>query len=130
MCISLVNNKEVSIVMMSEKTMKREAKYLISKMTTFWGDYDFNEISCVPDKRVPKLKFDADVKIVLDEVELVHCSYERYIREVQLEYNGTTYIFEISSHVYGGVVNSYWLEVYTPAGDGMGGKKFILGEKI
>lgn len=130
MCISLLINKEVSMAMMSEETMKREAQYLLSKMSTFWGEYDFGETSEVADHRVPKLVFDADVKIMCDEVELVHYPHDKYIREVQLEYNGTTYIIAISSHIFCGVVNSYWIEVYTPAGDGKGGKKLVFGEKI
>lgn len=115
---------------MSSGALRREARYLISKMTTFWGDYDFDETSKIPDRRVPKLRFDEDVKILLDKAELVQYSYEMYIREVRLEYNGTTYIFEISSHIYCGVVNSYWLVVYTPTADGNGGKSSLLVEKI
>ena len=129
MCISLLTNKEVS-AMMSLGVMKKEAQYLLSRMSTFWGDYDFGETSTVADSRVPKLRFDADVTIVRDEVELVNYPHDKYIREVQLIYNGTTYIFEISSHIFCGVVNSYWIEVYTPAGDGKGGKMFVFGEKI
>lgn len=115
---------------MSVRALKREARYLVSKMTTFWGDYDFDEITRIPERRVPKLRFDEDAKILLDKAEFVQCSYEIYIREVWLEYNGTTYIFEISSHVYCGVVSSYWLEVYTPKIDGKSGKRFLLAEKI
>lgn len=115
---------------MNGRALRREARYLISKMTTFWGDYDFDESTRVLDRRVPKLRFEEDVKIISDEVELVYSSYEKYIRKVQLEYNGTTYIFKVSAHVYCGVVSFYGLEVYTPLSSGKGGKKFILSEKI
>ena len=64
MCISLLINKEVSMAMMSEETMRREAQYLLSRMSTYWGEYDFGETSEVADHRVPKLVFDADVKII------------------------------------------------------------------
>ncbi len=118
------------MTMMNESIITRDALYLISKMETIWIDYDFEGTSQSFEAKVPRIRFDADVTIVLDEVELFHCPYANYIREVQLEYNGNTYIFEVLSCVCDGVVNSHMVDISTPAGDGVGGKKYIISQRI
>ena len=128
--ISLINMREVSMAMMNENVIARDAMYLLDKMNTIWIDYDFDETSQLFETKVPRIRFDTNVTIALDEVELFHCPYAKYIREVQLEYNDNIYIFEVLPCICDGVVTSYIVDVFTPAGDGVGGKKYIISERI
>lgn len=110
--------------------LREEAKFLNTHMKTVWQDYDFQEISNNLNRRVPKIEFDVEVKVMLDEVHHYENEVEIYEREYQIEYNGNVYIFEISAHLCNGSVKKFQLDVSTPAGDGVGGKYRLFSEKI
>ena len=96
-----------------------EAKYLLDRMNTVWDEYDFSETSLVYERRVPNIKFNLDVKIMVNEV---HRVANRYVREVQIEYNGHTYIFAVSTCLDSeNKPYRYCLDIYVPAGDAKGG---------
>ena len=107
-----------------------KAKFLNSKMKTIWTSYDFTERSTNPNKRVPDIEFDVTIKLDVNEVHHYKEDTEIYLREFQFQYEGDTFIFEVATHLVGKTVKKYFLEVYTPAGDGVGGKHFLFSEKI
>ena len=110
-----------------------EARFLSEHVRTVWDNYDMSEESDVMERRVPKLKFDDDIEFEKMMEEVTHIKdldREQYIREFQIKFNGNVYIFELSAHIVGRKVVGYFMEVYTPAGDGKGGKLFLFSEKI
>ena len=112
--------------------LRKKAKALNGKMKTIWTAYDFTERSSNPNKRVPDIEFSVPVKVDLNEVHHSKDEYdvEVYRREYQVQYEGDTFIFELATHLVKGTVKKYFLEVYTPAGDGVGGKYKLFSEKI
>ena len=99
-----------------------EAKYLVDRMNTVWDEYDFSETSLVYERRVPKIRFDLDVNVMVNEVHRITNRANRYVREVQIEYNGNIYIFELSTCLDSeNKPYRYCLDVYVPAGDAKGG---------
>lgn len=112
------------------EALRKKARYLSTKMKTIWTSYDFTERSANPNKRVPNIEFDVPVKVDLNEVHHYKDDKEVYLREYQFQYEGETFIFELATHLIRSSVEKYWLEVYTPAGDGVGGKHFLFSEKL
>ena len=108
--------------------LRKEAEFLNSQLITIWTKYDFTNRSENYERRVPNIEFKVPVKWVLNEVE----RYPKgYVRECQIEYNGNTYIFEIITWLADEhTVQKYHLEIYVPAGDGVGGKNLILSERL
>ena len=112
------------------EALKVEAMALYEHVKTIWDNYDFDEKSSVIDRRVPKLKFLVEVEHMCEEVIHIEGLNERYIRECQVKYNNNVYIFEIYTRISSKKVVGYYLEVYTPAGDGVGGKHFLFKERL
>ncbi|MBR4110318.1 MAG: hypothetical protein IKK43_01335 [Clostridia bacterium] len=98
------------------------ARYLYSNLNTVWDDYDFTETSPLVEKRVPQLKFNVDVTVMVDDVyHNVRGETEEFVRMQQIKYANEVYIFAISTHLNAGTVARYSMNIYTPAGDGKGG---------
>ena len=112
------------------EALREKAKFLSTKMKTIWTSYDFTERSPNLERRVPNIEFEVPIKIDLNEVHHYKEDYEVYLREFQFQYEGNTYIFELATYLEGKTVKKYFLEVYTPAGDGVGGKHFLFSEKL
>lgn len=98
------------------------ARYLYSNLNTVWDDYDFTETSPLVEKRVPQLKFNVEVTVMVDDVyHNTRGKIEEFVRMQQIKYKDETYIFAISTHLNAGMVERYSMNIYTPAGDGKGG---------
>lgn len=116
--------------MLERKAFLSEARYLSSVMRIVWDNYDFSETSNVYAHRVPEICFDADVKVMVNEIHHVQGRSQKYIRECQIEYGKNTYVFELSTHIEEGIVHRFTLDVYTPAGDGKGGLLKLFSENV
>ena len=98
------------------------ARYLYSNLNTVWDNYDFTETSNLLEQRVPQLKFNVDVTVMVDEVyHNVRDMIEEFVRMQQIKYENEVYIFAITTHLNNGMVERYSMNIYTPAGDGKGG---------
>ena len=98
------------------------ARYLYSNLNAVWDNYDFTETSKLLEQRVPQIKFNVDVTVMVDDVyHNIRDKVEEFVRMQQIKYNGETYIFAITTHLNDGMVERYSVNIYTPAGDGKGG---------
>lgn len=110
----------------------RNAKFLVNEMDTIWNEYDFDERSSNSQSRIPKIRFNADVTVMLDEV---HCIKQKdskyYVREYQVKYEGNVYIFDISAHIDDEeIVRCFIVTAYIPAADGKGGRKKLFSQNL
>lgn len=112
------------------EALREKAKFLSSKMKTVWTNYDFTERSPNIEKRVPDMMFEVPIKIDLNEVHHYTDDNEVFLREFQFQYEGETFIFELATYSVDKTVKKYFLEVSTPAGDGVGGKRHLFSEKL
>ena len=98
------------------------AKNLYDAMNTVWDEYDFSETSIMYERRVPNMKFSVPVKVMNNEVHRFVDKSNRYVREMQFEYDGNVYIFALSTWLdCDNKPMRYSLDIFVPAGDGKGG---------
>lgn len=108
-----------------------EARFLLSNLRTIWANYDFDEKSREYDRRVPDIFIcDDDVEVMLNEVHYLPNQRVRYVREYQVKYHEKVYVFEISVHIIEDIVHRFSLNVYTPAGDGVGGLVKLISQSL
>ncbi len=107
--------------MLKNANLVNEAKFLLSNLRTVWSNYDFDEKSKDHNRRVPDIFIGEDVEVMLNEVFYLPEQKVRYIREYQVKYNENVYVFEIAVYIVEDIVHRFKLNVYTPAGDGVGG---------
>lgn len=108
-----------------------EAKYLVSRLKTIWDEYDFEEKFETPENRVPKIFIYENVEVMLDEVHYFNFNTgARYVREHQVKYRGTIYVFELSVNIVENIVKCFTLDVSTPVGDGTGGLVKLVSQNV
>ena len=111
--------------------LRKRAEFLLEHMRTFWKNYDFSEKSKVNEKRVPEMLFDVEVEVMLNEVRHDKTGYvELYVREKQITFEGDTFIFELTAYIVDRIVQKFYLDVYTPAGDGKGGIVNLISQMV
>lgn len=117
---------------MKEKALLvAEAKFLICKMKTIWNNYDFNETSKEYQRRVPDIFIDADVEVMLNEVQYFPGEFtSKYVREYQVKYGEDVFVFELSANIHEDIVHRFMLNVYTPVGDGLGGLLRLITQDV
>ena len=111
--------------------LKERAEFLVEHLRTDWKNYDFSEKSRIHEKRVPEIYFFVDVEVVMNEVRHEKTGFmEEYVREKQITFEGNTFIFEISAQIADRIVQKFYLDVFTPAGDGKGGIVNLLSQRV
>ncbi len=116
--------------MKDKKQLVAEARQLYGVMETVWDNYDFSEMSNLYEHRVPEMKFNADIQVMVNEVHYIPGRPSMYVREYQVSYNNQEYIFQLAAHIEEDFVRKFVVTVAVPAGDGRGGVHRLFSENL
>lgn len=95
-----------------------------------WYQHDLLLLPELHEEKVPHFTFSTNVWVMVDEVHCYDNLPSCYVRECQVEYHGDVFIFEVMAVVEKAQIVVKQIDVYTPAGDGVGGIHHLFSAKL